>query len=529
MPAAVGVFGAPLELMQIESRAFSPLTRSSDRERGELAHALERAETRFRELVQRAGYGIYRSSPDGRFLDVNPALVRMLGYDTAEELKSIDLATKLYPEPGERERLRLRLLGVAAADWVETCWQRRDGVPIRVRVSVTAVCDELGRVECYEGIAEDITERRRRDELLRRSERMASLGATLAGVAHELNNPLAAIMGFAQILLKRSTCEDERAALETISHEAARSAKIVRDLLTLSRKREAERHTLVNLNDALRYIVRTRRYALETHGITCELHLAADLRPVLGDRTQLEQVLLNLVNNAEQAIRSGSDRSGGRIAMRTCQDGDAVTIAIEDDGPGIPAESLSRIWDPFWTTKGVGHGTGLGLAVVHGIVAEHGGTIEAERLAAHGARFVMRLPLPTPQLLTAHGCARISNAERVLDVLVVDPEPEGLSFLSHFLESRGHAMLAAEDGERAMRLAEQMAFDAVICDASFVGGARDVLCALRSSPNNAAARFIISAAGPETTSHLPMPLPFGVSVVMRPYDVEELRLLLEEP
>jgi two-component system, cell cycle sensor histidine kinase and response regulator CckA len=517
--------------MRIESRtdAFSTFNNSSDRERGDLAHALERAETRFRELVQRAGYGIYRSSPDGRFLDVNPALVRMLGYDTAEELKSIDLATKLYADPGERERLRLRIVGAEAADWVETCWQRRDGASIRVRLSVTAVCDERGRVVWYEGIAEDVTERHRRDELLRRSERMASLGATLAGVAHELNNPLAAIMGFAQILLKRATSGEERAALETISHEAARSAKIVRDLLTLSRKREADRHTLVQLNDALRYIVRTRRYALETHGITCEVHLAPDLPPVLGDRTQLEQVLLNLVNNAEHAIRSGSDGGGGRIILRTCHDGDAVSIVVEDDGPGIPKESLSHIWDPFWTTKGVGQGTGLGLAVVHGIVVEHGGTIAADRLAARGARFVMRLPLPTAQVLTALGCTGGSNVARVLDVLVVDPEPEGLSFLSHFLESRGHAMLAAKDGERATRLAQQMAFDAVICDASFVGGARDVLRTLRASPNGAAARFIISAAGPETTSHLPMPLPPGVSVVMRPYDVEELRLLLEEP
>jgi PAS domain S-box-containing protein len=515
--------------MRIDStEGFSPFRKSSDRERGDLAHALERAETRFRELVQRAGFGIYRSSPDGRFLDVNPALVRMLGYDTAEELMSIDLTTKLYSDPGERERLRARLAVPEAADWIETCWQRKDGVPIRVRLSVTTVCDDRGRVECYEGIAEDVTERRRRDELLRRSERMASIGATLAGVAHELNNPLAAIMGFAQILLKRSTSDEERAALETISHETARSAKIVRDLLTLTHKREAARHTLVNLNDALRYIVRTRRYALETHGITCEVHLAPDLPAVIGDRTQLEQVLLNLVNNAEHAIRVGSDGDGGHIVMRTCHDGDAVSIMIEDDGPGIPEESLSHIWDPFWTTKGIGKGTGLGLAVVHGIVIEHGGTIEADRPEARGARFVVRLPVPTSQSLAAVGRARSSNAERALDVLVVDPEPEGLSFLSHFLESRGHAMLAAKDGDHAIRLAQQMTFDAVICDASFVGGAGDVLRALRASPNGDAARFVISAASPETTSHLPMPLPPGVSVLMRPYDVEELRLALEE-
>ena len=512
-----------------KTEAFELATHPLVRDRDDLARALEHAETRFRQLVHRTGYGIYRSSRDDRFLEVNPALVRMLGYDTAEELKSIDIASALYFDPAERERLRLLLNDGQSVDWMETCWRRRDGGAIRVRLYVTSVIDERRRVEYFEGIVEDVTERRRRDELLRRSERMASLGATLAGVAHELNNPLAAIMGFAQILLKRFTSGDERAALETINHEAARSAKIVRDLLTLARKREADRHTLVSLNAAVGYIVRTRRYALETHGITCELRLAPELPPVLGDRTQLEQIVLNLVNNAEQAIRSGSDGGGGRIIIQTQCHADAATIEIEDDGPGIPAESLARIWDPFWTTKGVGHGTGLGLAVVHGIVAEHGGSIEARDVAGHGARFIVRLPLPTPEALTALGSSPSKNAERALDVLVVDPEPEGLSFLSHFLESRGHAMLAAKDRERAEWLGQHMTFDAVICDASLVGGAGDILRTLRALPSCATAKFVISAAGPETTSHLPLPLPSGVSVVMRPYDLEELRLLLEEP
>ena len=498
-------------------------------ERDALARALERSEARFQQLIHRAGYGIYRSTPGGRFLDVNPALVRMLGYSREEELLELDLATDVYAEAGERDRLRLRLTRGGIVDWVETRWKRRDATHINVRLCVWAVHDEGGRIECYEGIADDVTERARHEELLRRTERMACLGATLAGVAHELNNPLAAILGFAQLLQRKALDDESRSALETIGHEATRAGKIVRDLLTLARKREAARHGRVNINEVVTYIVQTRRYALETRGIACMLQLDPALPPVLGDRTQLEQVVLNLLNNAEQAIRSTRDE-GGRIFVRTRRDGTTVVIELEDDGPGIPSHIRERIWDPFWTTKEPGAGTGLGLAVVHGIIAAHGGVIEVESVgvadADQGARFMIRLP----RLSSSDGTepdGPNENASSALDVLVVDSDLQESSFLTNFLTSRGHAALAATDIGHALRLAEAMTFDAVICEASLAGSS-EILHAFRSLSGCASARFVVAAAGPETTARLPMPLPAGAAVVMRPYDLEELRLLLED-
>src|SRR5581483_11661446 len=144
--------------------------------------------------------------------------------------------------------------------------------------------DADGVIEWYDAIVDDVTERQRQDELVRRTERMASLGTTLAGVAHELNNPLAAIMGFAQLLLKKPWPGEDKAALETINHEAIRSATIVKDLLTLARKRDVERRVRTDINDVVGYIARTRRYALETAGISCTLDLQPKLPLIFGDR-----------------------------------------------------------------------------------------------------------------------------------------------------------------------------------------------------------------------------------------------------
>ena len=220
--------------------------------------ALAQIEARYASLVERIGYGVYRSTPDGRFLEVNSLLVAMLGYSRADELFDLDLAKDVYLDPNERARLVERPSS-AFPEWIATQWKRRDGSGITVRLSVRRVLDENGDLEAFDGIVEDVTERRRHDELLRRSERMASLGTTLAGVAHELNNPLAAIMGFTQLLLRKPWPTEDRAALETINHEAIRSAAIVKDLLSMTRKRDAERRVATDVNDIVGYIARTRR------------------------------------------------------------------------------------------------------------------------------------------------------------------------------------------------------------------------------------------------------------------------------
>ena len=497
---------------------------------GDVRVALETSLERYAALVERSGYGVYRSSSEGRFTEVNAVLAAMLGYSSAEDLLRLDLARDVYLDADDRERLRRRPATTAFPNWSETRWKRRDGSAITVKLSARPVIDADGNVVAYDGIVEDVTERQRHDELLRRSERMASIGTTLAGVAHELNNPLAAIMGFAQLLLKKPWAAEDRTALETINHEAIRAATIVKDLLAMARKRDVDRRVVTDVNDIVGYVFRTRRYAFETAGITCTLELDPAIPMVYGDRAQIEQVMLNLLNNAEHALESNVD---GRprdtwIRIRTRHDQAHVIIEVEDNGPGIPASERSHIWDPFWTTKDEGEGTGLGLAVAHSIIVDHGGSISLEPSSHEntpnaGARFVIRFPI------AREGSASVplGHASRALDVLVVDPGASDLLFVERFLTSRGHAVINAGSGDLALRVASQTAFDAVLCDAGLLGrDGTSVATALRATFGGSGARFVLSAATPIDSRQLDVSMR-GTAMVTRPYDVEELRRLIE--
>lgn len=533
--------------LEAELAAAQAALREYARERDLAESERRRSEARARALLDRVDCGLYRSSVDGRFIEVNAALVSMLGYDSAEALLAADIARDVYRDPGDRQRLIERRLGggLDARGWVETRWKRRDGSPIVVRLTALTVHEgdgQAGPVRWFDVIVEDVTEHKRQSELLRRSERMASLGHMLAGVAHELNNPLAAIRGFAQLLLRDEWPEEERSALSTIDHEAGRAAKIVKDLLLFARRQEAGARERVDLNRVVHYIVESQRYALETGGIRCTLDLAAGLAPVFADAAQLEQVVLNLLTNARQALESRADDAASaaavgdapEILVRTSAADGCVLLEVRDNGTGVPEEALPHIWDPFFTTKPEGEGTGLGLSVVHGIVAAHGGATDLESERGVGTR--VRVTLPFAPAAAIEKTDPPSPAERgappvtrALDILVVESDPASLGFLTRYFTSRGHAVMAASDGAQALRIAEQAPFDVVIAPARLPGAdGADVVRALASLATCACCRYVIAAGDGEheLARRLAEETRTG-AVIDRPYEIEELRRAVE--
>ena len=508
--------------------------------------ALVRTRANYDALVRRAVYGVYRAERNQRMLDANPAMLELLGYETREELLALDLAVDVYADISDHEWLVRTAENGELDDWVEVTWRRRDGELIDVRLSLRMVEDEDGGPPVFEGIAEDVTERHRRDERLRRSERMASLGHMLAGVAHELNNPLASISGFSQLLLRGTWPADDRKALETIGREARRAERVVRDLLTFARQGNVTRSELVDLHGVIRHIVDTQRYALDTRGVRVQLLLSEQPVFVQGDTGRLEQVMLNLVVNARQALEATRGERAMAEALleltiaTVVVDREFVVVNVIDNGAGISPSLLGRIWDPFFTTKEEGVGTGLGLSVVHSIVTEHGGVVDVHSELGRGTEFTVRLPLidapaaETDAMPVTEEAAVPNGAEhtpigRALDILVVDDEVAIISFLTRFLTSRGHAVVGASDGLHAIRIAEQFTFDVVVCDLHMpeMDGV-ELIRRMRTLPSCSGTRYVLSSGDGSESPIMGRAEALGVDgLLAKPYTIDQLVSVVE--
>ena len=511
---------------------------------------LARTQANYDALVRRAVYGVYRAENNQRMLDANPAMLELLGYESREELMALDLATDVYADAPDFEWLLRMAQSGELDDWVEVSWRRRDGELIDVRLSLRVVEGENGGPPVYEGIAEDVTERHRRDERLRRSERMASLGHMLAGVAHELNNPLAAIAGFSQLLLRGSWPDEDRKALETIGREARRAERVVRDLLTFARQGNVVNSELVDLHSVIRHIVDTQHYALETRGVHVNLQLATQPVYVQGDTARLEQVILNLVVNARQALevmrseRIGVDRRL-ELTIGTALEGESLILRVADNGPGISPELLGKIWDPFFTTKEEGVGTGLGLSVAHTIVTEHGGAVDVRSELGEGTEFTVRLPTVSGPIVEEVAAAPPPSAAvkaapkravelppvigRALDILVVDDEASIIGFLTRFLSSRGHAVVSASDGMHALRMAEQFTFEVVVCDLHMpeMDGV-ELIRRMRALPSCQGTRYVLSSGDGPGSPMMSRAEALAVDgVLAKPYSIDRLLAVVE--
>jgi two-component system NtrC family sensor kinase len=325
-----------------------------------------------------------------------------------------------------------------------------------------------------EALVRDVSERKKLDDETRdiyhqllQAEKMAALGQTISGVAHELNNPLATILSWADRLSQRASLDEPvRRGLETILSEAERAARIVRNLLTFARKRQTTR-AMVDINQVVRETLALRSYEQRVSNVSVIDALAAGLPQVFADGHQVQQVLLNLVINAEQAMLSANGR--GILVVRTWHDADqeSVILEINDDGPGIPDELQPKIFDPFFTTKEVGKGTGLGLTVAYAIVQEHGGRIRLESRPNVGASFYVELPVSGASRPPEPTRARLPGPTHVVvgaSILVVEDEAQLASAVVDALRDAGYLVEHAGDGEEALARVNTQPFDLVVCD-----------------------------------------------------------------
>jgi two-component system NtrC family sensor kinase len=454
----VSVSAAPLRGPRGENGTILTLRDVTEMRR---AHQeLARSESRYRHLFEDASDAIMTFDSLGRFTSVNDAGERISGYQRDELIgKFFGPLLPLTELPRAVLEFRKALSGQPGQ--FESVVVRKDGQ--RRHITITYSCPQRSReVLC---LIRDATEEKQLQQQLVQSEKMGAIGQLVSGVAHELNNPLASIAAFAQLMLSDGNLNaDDRHATDVISSEAKRAARIVHNLLTFARQHKAEK-SYANINEVVENTLELRGYDLSVRGIEIERVFAEPAPSTMVDAYQLQQVILNLVTNAEQAM-GALERPRHRLTVRTRTDSDTIRIEVEDTGPGIPADSLERIFNPFYTTKPVGHGTGLGLSISLGIISEHGGRIWAENVTgAGGARFCIELPRVAP----ARESAAVAAAPQValpggLRILVADDEAPLRQSLTRFLERAGHTVIAVESGSAAMTAAREQSFDAILLD-----------------------------------------------------------------
>jgi two-component system NtrC family sensor kinase len=339
--------------------------------------ALREAEGTYHSLIQGASYGVFRADGEKMVLG-NRTLAKILGYDSEDELVGKNMQ-EIYFDPEERARLVERYQSDERVDGVETTWRRKDGSPLPVRLSGRIIRNITGGgFLFFEGIVEDMSARRELEEKLRNSHKQAALGRLIAGAAHEINNPLTAILGYADILSKQSVEPENKSMAEKIQAQTRRARTVVGNLISFAQQNKTDK-TFVDVNQIVENAVRLEDLNIGPGKMKFIRELAPDLPKIWGDEYQLLQVSLHIMNNAIDVVPA----VGGEIRVITRMEGSSVVIEFQDNGPGF--SNPENAFDPFYTTKEFGEGAGLGLSASFGIVQEHNGEIKCFNLPHGGA------------------------------------------------------------------------------------------------------------------------------------------------
>jgi PAS domain S-box-containing protein len=450
-------------------------------ERKRAEQALRRSEADFRSAVEDAPYGIYRASKTGAFLQTNPALQKMLGYDSAEELRKKDLAADIFRHAAEYTRLTDLLIRSDEIKDIEMEWKRSDGTPITVRCSGRCIKDESGAPAYFEMFAEDVTEKRVLERQLRMAQKMEAIGRLSGGIAHDFNNHLGVIIGYSRVL-KKALGESNPLTDHALEIEKAgqRAASLTKQLLAFSRQ-QVLTPAVLSLN-TLASDMESMLPRLLGEDIAVSLALDPNLGSVKADPSQIEQVIMNLAVNARDAMPEG-----GKLKIRTAnvefdqsytrshpgsKAGHYVLLAVTDTGTGMDAATLMHIFEPFFTTKERGKGTGLGLATVYGIVKQSRGYIWVDSTPGKGTSFEIYLQRHQGQPAIEEQQVDPGEKPRCSENILLVEDAEPLRKLAQaFLEAAGFRVLSAGSGEEALDVAARsgVTFDLLLTDVIMPG------------------------------------------------------------
>ncbi|MCH7737151.1 MAG: PAS domain-containing protein [Chloroflexi bacterium] len=497
--------------------------------RREAEEQLKESEGRFRQMAEnmRGAFWLLDIS-EKRMLYVSPNAEDIWGY-SAEQFYDDYFGWIALVHPEDRDRVISEIERQRVTGEIDTEFRvvRSDGAVRWLSARGFPVKDEEGRLYRLAGIAEDITEQKSTMQRMIESSHLASIGQLSAGVAHEINNPLASIILYSEQLLGEDLPDSYRHGLEVISEQGKRAAKIVNNLLAFARKSDADM-TESDLSDLVIRVLEIKAQEFKINNIHTVVNIEPDLPLVTMDTHLMTQVVLNIINNAEQACAAAN--RGGMLTVTGSTVAENVRISVSDDGPGIPADRLAKIFEPFFTTKDVGAGTGLGLSVSHGILSQHGGRIWAESTPGQGATFHIEVPIAGG--VESKAKERLEESPVVpaagkSSILVVDDEIDLRNILGRRFVSQGYSVDLAENGEEAWLKINETAYGCIIIDLRLPGISGQELYGWIEDSDPAAAARVLFVTGdtmnPETASFLE-----GVPnlVLAKPFEYSEIKRLV---
>ena len=472
---------------------------------------------------------------EGRFKFVSERLKDVLGVSPEEYVgKQVGLRMSSEDRAKLSEMLQNTVSGRKAQEQIEIRAQHADGTWKTLRITARPLFDEQGRITGMVSSGRDVTESKQFEQQLAQSEKFAAMGQMMAGAAHELNNPLTAILGISDLLRERATDETTRRQVDTILQQARRAAGIVLNLLAFSRP-SAHGNARIDLKSTIQEVLQIEGALLAKKNIRVTFAASGELPPVEGNRRLLTQVFSNLIANAEQSISAA--RGEGRLDISiSCVD-HRIRVSFADDGAGIAPEIIDKIFDPFFTTKRPGGGSGLGLTIALAVIKEHGGTIEVQSTAGLGATFHVFLPpcaqapsasasSSSPSLASAPQSAEILKGH---SVLIVDDEESIREIVAEDLSRRGMKVNAVESSEAALAYLSASECEIVICDFNLPGISGEALFEkLVAKENGPRPRFVFMTGELVDPALVSRFREKGARILQKPFSVSVLAALLAE-